>query len=205
MMFRPKHRIVFAGVFSFVLGCAGGVRSKTDHGSPASSDQLDPPTSEPTTPSPSSASERSEIAPRPYTAEQIRDANPSGRILVYRLERAGEPTVLQETHFVEGDAEGTRMKEVVRTTDGTVVSEREATATWDELMRHATFPADATRIVSEELETPMGRFSTSRYEVRSPDGIVRLWFADELPGPPVRYENEREGELVLEAVQVERR
>ena len=146
-----------------------------------------------------------EIAPRPYTAEQIRAGNPSGRIVVYHLEREGMAPVLQETHFVESDEDGTLMHDIVRSPAGEIVSKEQQRASWDELVRHATFPLAQTTVTTVVAETPAGSFPAKLYVVQREDGVSRFWFADDMPGAPVRYEMELDGEVVMRAMLVEAR
>lgn len=143
------------------------------------------------------------LLPFPYTAEEIRLGNPPGTVLVHRLERAGSPTVLRETHFVADDGTTAGMREVVRQ-DGDVIRESAGEATWVELRDHASFPADAAVRAEASCEVPAGRFDCWLYTVAGDDGSEsRFWFARSRPGPPVLYEVEQGGEVVFRMTLVE--
>lgn len=135
----------------------------------------------------SSASMDESIAPRPFTAAEIRDANPAGTVLVFRLSPQGQPEMRQRFEFHETDGEVVRMGGRTIDAAGAVLqSEPAAPVSWVELRDHATFPADATVLDEVQVEVPAGAFRCKRYTVTRPDGQVEVFhFADDRPGPPV--------------------
>ncbi len=65
--------------------------------------------------------------------------------------------------------------------------------TWVELQRHARYANDDATRARSEFETRLGHVQGWVYDVNEagPDGApthTRLWFADLLPGPPLRME-----------------
>src|SRR5688572_8117062 len=74
------------------------------------------------------------IAPRPYTAEQIRDSMPAGTELRYRLEEQGKPPVILVMKVTAADAKAGTMVSSILAEDGSVVGEpRESTSEWTAL------------------------------------------------------------------------
>ncbi len=142
------------------------------------------------------------IAPRPFTADQIRDAMPKGQVLRFRMEGAGAAATVEEWTVVAADAEGMTLASKVFAEDGALLrDEGEARSTWIELRDHATFPAAATTRTEGELDTPLGRLATWTYEVSKPgdDGVPvvsTFVFAKTLPGPPVLLTVTRQGQVV---------
>jgi hypothetical protein len=141
-----------------------------------------------------------ELAPVPFPPGSLARGLSAGTTMTYRVETAGESPFLQTTEFVEVDAEGTAMRETQTELDGAPRGEpRTARARWSELESHAHFPRPKTTITTAAIEVPAGRFAGYRYEIRG-EGTARtrLWFARELPGPPVRVIREVDGRPVLE-------
>lgn len=127
-----------------------------------------------------------ELAPFPFTAEQIREGCPLGRSILLKVTLAGEVR-WQRMTFVEVDEEGAVI-EGVEWADGEEPGPVEAgRSSWVELRDHASFPADTTELVANKLvEVPLGSFSTSLYKTARDGKVDQLFFAAELPGPPVR-------------------
>lgn len=144
-------------------------------------------------------------APYPYTAEQIREANPDGRAIVLEVTTpAGVRT--QTMTFREGDAVGATIDTVVREGE-TVVTEASERATWTELREHAAFPAAQTVIDEVTVEGPLGAIPARRYTVTRDDGTTSIfWFAQDptWAGPPVRLEERRGDEVLVTLVMLGR-
>jgi hypothetical protein len=156
----------------------------------------------PSTPAPVAA--QGTIAPRPYTAEQIRDAMPVGTEIRYRIEAAGAPATLVVYRVDAADATSVTMTDRVLSADGgTVIAEETNTTAWAKLMEHASFPADATTVRDASVEVPAGRYDTTEYVVRRDGGVTTFHFAKTLPGPPVSMVAEQGGvvtrRMVLES------
>jgi len=142
--------------------------------------------------------------PTPYTAAEIRDACPSGRTLRYRLERAGEAPVVRVTRYLSVDAAGADQESWLESLDGRRLAEPERErSTWLELQAHASFPTATTERVEEPIDTPSGRFVCLRYTRVDAKGTWRFWFARELPGQPVRFDQRADGEVVFSATLLE--
>src|SRR5262249_54721908 len=72
-------------------------------------------------------------------------------------------------------------------------------STWLELQQHASFAAATTTCAEEHLETPAGRFDCLRYTRVDEHGTWRFWFARDLPGQPVRFEQQVGDQIVFSA------
>jgi hypothetical protein len=125
-------------------------------------------------------------APTPFTADEIRRNSPAGKTIELVVEAEGTPPFRRVNRYLEADAQGARIE---RRRIGSDEPPQTARSTWLELQEHASFPADRTTIVTETIDTPLGRLDCLRYTVRGDDGSVRtFWFATDLPGMPVRSE-----------------
>ncbi|HTE54448.1 MAG TPA: hypothetical protein VK698_26525 [Kofleriaceae bacterium] len=141
------------------------------------------------------------LAPRPFTAEQIRVAMPVGTEIRYRLEETGKPAVIVHSKVTVADAAAMTMVSRVLAEDGSVLSEEPARTTrWDDLLKHASFPADHTKRSQGKVEVPAGTFETLDYVVtESANGattVTTFRFATALPGPPVSLVVEKGGAVV---------
>ncbi len=138
-----------------------------------------------------------DVAPYPYTADQIRAAC-HGRVVEYRMEAAGAPTTTQHWEFADVDAHTARITTTTFDADGKPVGPPEIeTSTWAELHEHARFPRDATTITSETITVPAGTFESARYVVTSGDVVKTLWFAHDLAGPPLKLVVTKGGHEVM--------
>ncbi len=135
-------------------------------------------------------------APTPYTAEQIRDATHQGRRYLFRVTLGTESPLTREMRFVRVDAQGATIASSMRDADGREVAPaEESTVTWEELRQHALFPARATTITDESIDVAAGHFETRHYTVRDDEEgtTSHFWFANDLPGAPVKLVTEHEG------------
>lgn len=150
---------------------------------------------------PSSRTDLGALAPFPYTAAEIREANPPGSVRVYRMESRGRSFV-QKMSFLEPMVAGKARIRTERASEkGAPLSKAETTeAEWVELRDHASFPAARTVRTEERIEVPAGTFDCWLYTIRSEErgvkATARFWFARGEPGPPVRMETEQDGEIV---------
>jgi hypothetical protein len=149
------------------------------------------------------------IAPRPFTAEQIRAAMPAGTEVRFRLEQLGKPPVVLHWQVTAADADTMTMTSRVLGEDGSVLSQEPAQASrWDELVEHATFPAARTVRSEGSVEVPAGRFATIDYVVTENSAgsvtVSKFRFARELPGPPIWLAVETDGIVVRRMVLLER-
>lgn len=154
--------------------------------------------------------ERPEIAPRPFTAEQLRAGLPEGSLIRMRTYVIGVPPVEELWTFVRCDETTATIAARVYGADGALLTdEGERTSTWVELSEHATFPAAATVRSEDTVHGPLGPLDVWRYTVTEPgeDGVTEVKqfeFAKTLPGPPVLMTIEREGVQVFRMHMLER-
>jgi len=140
-------------------------------------------------------------APTPFSAMEIRDACTEGRTDRYRIAQAGKDTLISVSTFRNTEPEGTEFAGHMETPEGKPLGEPfSSRATWQELQGHASFPAARTVIACETITTPAGTFDCWRYTVtltgKNAGAVSVFWFARTLPGPPVRYEKQINGDTV---------
>jgi polyisoprenoid-binding protein YceI len=146
------------------------------------------------------------MAPSPFSADEIRQGCPAGRITVFRVEQLAGPEGELETprisqeefRFLGGDEEKARIEIVSRNAEGEETGKKPLETTWKQLQGHAAWPEDRTRVSSETIETPAGTFVCWRYDVTIGSGrLARFWFAKDRPGPPVRMVRFEHDEVVF--------
>lgn len=144
-----------------------------------------------------------EQLPTPFTAEQIRDASRDRRLRLVTEAPDAEP-VHSVTEFVGWSDAGVTMRATTVDADGVPVEPPiEHWATWDDLRRHALFPAADTTLTDERITTPLGALDTLRYSRDVGDRQLVFWFAVGFPGMPVRYETRVGGVVVSSTTVVE--
>ncbi|MBT8485321.1 MAG: hypothetical protein HKO59_04345 [Phycisphaerales bacterium] len=158
-------------IFALAAGCASS-------SSPVASDDL-----------PASG-----VLPPPYTAAELRAANPAGTRLAFRLEPVGAAAVEQVIEFVSVDRDHAMMQSHARDAAGVMTGSVERSqATWSELRDHAAFSAERARRVRAVRPTPFGALPGWEYTVEEEPieglAVVSTYhFADGRPGPPVAME-----------------
>lgn len=146
------------------------------------------------------------FAPTLFTVDHLRDGNPKGRIIEFRIENEGQPPVNEQWEFVAVDRESATVRAISKNDAGDVVADRTDAATWTELHSHGKFLASSTTITDGVVLTvPAGTFTTRLYTVRGAGIVRKLWFATELPGPPVQFTTERNGAIVSRTVMLRAR
>lgn len=126
-------------------------------------------------------------APTPFTAEEIRIGCPAGRQVTVVHIAPDESSECWTTTFAKTDHETTLLINQQVGEDGQLLGgASELVATWDELQAHASFPAVNTTISEVELETPIGKNRCLLYEVSEGPTTKKLWFAESLPGLPIK-------------------
>ena len=142
--------------------------------------------------------------PTPFTAAEIRAASPAGRTLRYRIARAGQDVIVRVTRYVSSDDDGAVRESWDESVDGgRLTSPERDRSSWRELQRHASFPAATTERAEEEIAIPAGRFVCLRYTRIDEKGTWRFWFARDLPGQPVRFEQQLSDGTVFAATLIE--
>lgn len=138
-----------------------------------------------------------DMAPTPFTAEEIRLGCPPGRVMMIATEQPGQPTTRREIRFVGGDADTATQRFTAVDEDGEPIGESDLrTTSWKDLQAHASFPARMTAITREVLHTDLGTLDCLRYEVDRGEETDTFWFAESLPGMPVRFTRNEQGRLV---------
>jgi hypothetical protein len=131
-----------------------------------------------------------ELASPPFTADQIRGATKVGRTYTWRVRSEGRSLLRKLVFTAVSDTEAiTEAKNL--TEEGAQIGEpQRSTTTWEGFVKHASWPADSTRITDERITVEAGEFDCMLYTVsEQKDGKsihTRAWFARELPGAPVR-------------------
>lgn len=152
-------------------------------------------------PSPAAVDPRLAVAPLPYTAEQIREAHPSGTTMRFRVTQPNG-TGVQSMQFSESDPIGVTVAmarvDASGATTGKAVTTR---STWRELQSHAAFPALQTRRERSRCVVPAGDYACWHYTVSetTADGRAvtsQYWFADRKPGPPVQLVRAVDGQEI---------
>ena len=147
---------------------------------------------------------RADHLPTPFTAEEIRIGCPPGRTVRSLVVRPGAEPYVSVTRFVSGDADGAEQESWRETPDGTHLTEPERRrSTWLEFQEHASMPAAATRIDSEDIDIPAGRFACLRYTRTDGETVDTFWFARSAPGMPLKFEQRVGGSLVLSSTAIE--
>jgi len=143
-----------------------------------------------------------EHLPTPFSADEIRESSPDGYTVETVTEDADGNVVRGRTVFECGNADGVTMRaSAIDEAGAPVGDEREVTASWVDLQRHASFPAATASRTREGIETPLGRLDCLRYDVRPGDRTMVFWFSVDHPGMPVRY-LAREGSVVTSTTTV---
>ena len=149
------------------------------------------------------------MAPAPYTAEQIRDANPPGTVSRYKVEGPGRPTQIRVMQFTSGASpEKAEVRNEVYDEAGQSQSPPSIDrAAWDELRKHGEFPQSAlTSVEPGTIELPAGKFDVTIYTVKAPDGAtMRFYFAKNYAGPPVLFYREQSGVRQMTSTLIERK
>lgn len=127
----------------------------------------------------------------PYTAAQIRDALPEGARFQMRVTEAGAGVVIKDSVFVDQTRRKTTVQATTLDGAGAIVESVRSTYTWVELQRHARFTVDQATRTRATIESALGTYEGWRYDIdeHTPDGATlhtQMWFADKLPGPPLR-------------------
>jgi hypothetical protein len=144
------------------------------------------------------------LLPTPFTADEIRDGCPDGRIIRLLVEVDGQEPFLRTNRFIGGDAEGSTIESQRLTVDGQPLGDVEAgRTTWGQLQAHASFPAATTTRTAETIDTPLGSKSCLRYAKTDGATVSTFWFATSAPGMPIRYQSEESGRVTSRVTMIE--
>lgn len=144
------------------------------------------------------------LLPTPFTADEIRQGCPDGRLIRLRIEADGQLVGFRTNRFSAGDADGATLESQRFAADGTETGPPEADrVTWRQLQAHAAFPAASTTRLAETIETPLGMNECLRYTRVDGDEVSTFWFARALPGMPIRFESEAGGRVTSRVTMIE--
>ncbi|WP_324725979.1 hypothetical protein [Actomonas aquatica] len=149
--------------------------------------------------------------PTPFSAAQIREASPEGYTTRHVVRVEGQPTTVTVNTFVAAeDGEAVAAFRYYNTNEaGDMLGEaKTGEATWRELQAHASFPAELTTVEEVEVTVPMGTFTCWLYtvtrnipsDVGEKTAVSRFWFAQDLPGPPVKMVQAVDGDEKMSMV-----
>jgi len=160
--------------------------------------------------SPDVDAETPAMLPTPYTTAQMKAGWVPGTELRFGMSKVGAATTIQRWRVLshpDDDHVETEFSVFEEDGETPVGQPRTDTASFDELRRHAEFPAALTTAEPATLETPFGTFEGVRYTVTDPatPDIVRVFeFARALPGPPVSMRVRSGGVIIEEMVMLSR-
>ncbi|MCE9573481.1 MAG: hypothetical protein K8W52_10005 [Deltaproteobacteria bacterium] len=164
------------------------------------------PTPPPTTPPPGVVT--AELAPAPFTADELRQGSPVGRVMRYHV-TTGSAGMTIEYRFIAADAVNATIRTTETPDGGGAGTTSDDVAAWADLAHHADSPAAATVIRDAEITVPAGTFPCKEYVVTATDGgVTRVTtsdFAVAMPGPPIKMTVTANGalETTLELVAYE--
>lgn len=146
------------------------------------------------------------ILRRPFTAEQIRDEwIPGFTVKIRRSSPEGE--TVERWTVVAADADGVDIEYVPLDADGNAAGESHARRSgWIELRDHASFQADRSTREATTRTTPLGELRGWLYTVRDEQvgTVTEFFFAESLPGAPVEMRVLKDGEPIMDLLQLER-
>lgn len=180
-------------ILVLLISCGGSAPATPAPAAPAGGENTAPPA----------------IAPRPFSAEQIRAAMPAGTQMTFHMEESGKPPVVLHWRVTAADQATMTLVSTVVGINGNVIAEEPAQSTsWQELAEHSSFPAARTVRGEGSVQVPAGRFDTIDYVVTDEkDGsktVSTFRFAKQLPGPPVMLTVEKDGVTVRRMTLIER-
>ncbi len=180
-------RFILVSMVALLSACA----ANPPPADPASKPAADAPKAAPVAAAPAP-----EMAPAPFTSVQIRDASPTGRRVVFKVEESDKPAVRRVIEFVKSDAAGTDTHSSTIDSSGKVLDSSDNHSTWDELRSHGEFPKGRVEIYHRTVSIPLGTLECTVYKVTGEGAdpeVTTFYFADSLPGPPVFYYTEKGG------------
>ena len=149
-----------------------------------------------------------EMAPAPYSVDQLRAANRPGTVYRYKLEVAGQPAEIKVMEFTSGtSAESAQIKSLTLDEAGETKSTPEVErSSWEQIRKHGEFPRAALKVEAGSIEVPAGKFDAMVYTVSAPNGeTAKFYFAKSYAGPPVLMMKERGGTRLMTMTLIERK
>jgi len=151
----------------------------------------------------------------PYTADQIREACADGMVMGVCAEEKNKPAGMIVTKFSNGTATNVTYRHEAYRDGVAPAAPRDTPTKWEDLRRHASFPADITTVAWTLTKGPLGERPCWMYRQLLPikqgaDGadlpqqVIVFFMAEDLPGPPIRWEVWQGGERIAAYTQVTR-
>lgn len=126
-------------------------------------------------------------ASTPFTADEIRESSRTGRRYEWNVDSPGKPRQVRVLTFVRVNKGGAETENVTLDEAGHMMGEPvRSSATWQELRDHAAFPATKVAITEESVTVPAGTYPCKLYTLTEGAKVSRFWFANTMPGPPVK-------------------
>ncbi len=145
-------------------------------------------------------------APTPFTASEIRRGCRTGRLIRLRIWSKGKPPAVQTWRFLDDSPTDAKIEmSVADETGRDLGGPKLETVLWADLQSHASFPEAVTEITTTHRATPIGQHECWTYVVRrkGENTVERYWFSKTLPGPPIEYVREVNGEIVARQSMIE--
>ncbi|MDH3590565.1 MAG: hypothetical protein OER88_01710 [Planctomycetota bacterium] len=135
-------------------------------------------------------------APTPYSAAEIRAASSHGRVTTFTVKQPSG--VIRQTYrFLAPDVNGVLVEGERTGADGKAQPKQAKRSAWRELQAHASFPAAATKIEDATMRVPFGTFACRLYTVTRGTSVMRFYFANAIPGPPIRLIQTVDGKEIM--------
>lgn len=145
---------------------------------------------------PAHAEESDDTLPPAFTAEALADGIENGEHYVFQVD---QPHGSSQTHmlFLDPTAEAVTV-ETWEIVDSEATAPVAAVVPWADLSEHGAYNTARTEVTDGVCRTGIGDLAGRHFVVQEHDGsVARACFADEYPGPPVRYILEVEGQPVF--------
>ena len=128
-------------------------------------------------------------AVRPYTAEALRRGCPVGRMILTRLTTAD--VVYIRTEFLSSTSEGYRKRSQMFDDEmEPLLDASERDGTWQGDADDVAYLPETITVSEETLPTALGALLCWHYVIVDDRGWREdVWYAKDLPGPPVRLES----------------
>lgn len=151
----------------------------------------------------------------PFTATQLREMCVDGLVLQVCAEEVGKAPGLMTTTFSGGTEKDVLISHLAQRDGEDPAKPREGRSEWEALRQHAVFPASRTTLSWVLTKGPVGEHGCWVYRQtlpqralpdgsQSPKTVMVFYMAEDLPGPPLRWEVRVDGALNTKYTQVAR-
>jgi hypothetical protein len=142
-----------------------------------------------------------DTAPPPFTADDIRRATKVGRRYVFRMVDEGRVAIRTLEFIAVGPDRVTTRGQNFDESGAPLDAPHDAVASFADLVKHATYPKEGTTIERSKMTVPAGEIDCIRYTIdQVRDGlrtVSRVYFAADLPGPPIGMTVEVDGKIAM--------